>query len=1005
MARRTKTQPKNIGLTDTQAGNLPAQLNPFVGREREIKDLAQLLSSASVENGVASKTGIGARLLTLTGPGGCGKTRLALQVARQLLAQNTFNTNIVWVELAALAEAALVPQAIATALKIRETPQRPLFETLLAILRPQQILLVLDNCEHLLPACTEWVQGLLDACPQLQILATSRAALDFPGEKVWLVPSLSLPESQSLAIATLTQSEAVRLFMDRAAEALPGFRLTTDNAPEVARICQRVDGMPLALELAAARMMLLSPQEIAARLDDSLGLLTHGKATLRPRQQTLRATLDWSYNLLSEPEQRLFRRLAVFAGGFTLEAVEAICGEPHSESVGLSRAQILDTLSELVDKSLVAATAAEPHEPRRFRLLEPIRQYALHQLTESGAASASRNRHLQYFQTLAETTFPYFTSAERSLWLKRLRLEADNLRAALRWALETPDQNVLGLRLAGDLSWFWFFSGLWSEGNDWLERFLKAVPDIGEPQTIRAQALFGLGLLIWGQGQPDPARVRLEEGTRAWRQLGPSGQSGLARTLGFQATTMMVEPYLARGLALQQEGATICRALNDQWTLGVSVSNLGGFARTMGDFDLAITYYEESIAILRPVGDQWMLSLPLMGLGRIAFRQEDYGRANELFKESLIHCRTLEEKWFISRCLGGLAAVAAMQGRWQAAARLFGADEALRQSMGPRMMPHFGWEVEHALKAIGPAVKEAPWLAAWAEGRALTVEQAMAYALGESLIFTPSPSDGHSPASVVVTAAQLAPLRIFALGQGRVIRGNQELVAADWGYAKPRELLFYLLCHQPKPQTKAQIGLALWPEASPTQLRQNLGVALHTLRRVLGHPDWIIFEKGHYSFNRSLPYWFDVETFETQLTEMDRLPPNAPESMRLPLEEALTLWPGDLLEDFVESDWHLLRREELRRRYLQALFQLGEFRFDSGRYTEAAQAYRQALEHDNLLEDGHRALMRCYARLGERGQALRQYETVAALMRTELNATPAPETTALYERLRQGAEV
>lgn len=426
--------------------NLPMQLTSFIGREREMGEIRALLSRS--------------RLLTLVGSGGSGKTRLALQVAAELL--EAYKDGVWLVELAALTDAGLLAQTVAAALNLREQPGRTVEATLTDYLQPRQILLVLDNCEHLLLACAELGEGLLRTCPQLRLLSTSRESLAISGELTYRVPSFAVTELRQLtSVDALIQNEAVRLFVDRATLAAPAFKLTERNVAAVAQICDRLDGIPLAIELAAGRMKGMSVEQIAARLDDRFRLLTGGSRTALPRQQTLRATMDWSHEMLSDSERTVLRRLSVFAGGWTLEAAEAVCAGDGPEP-----GDVLDLVTHLVDKSLVFMEA--PDGEARHRFLETIRQYARDRLMEASEADRVRDRHRDWCIQLAEQAEPHLTSAAQAVWFERLELENHNLRAALEWT-KAGGAPEMGLRLAGPLWRFWNVHGYWREGREWLE--------------------------------------------------------------------------------------------------------------------------------------------------------------------------------------------------------------------------------------------------------------------------------------------------------------------------------------------------------------------------------------------------------------------------------------------------------------------------------------------------------------------------------------------------------
>ena len=448
------------------------------------------------------------RLLTLTGVGGSGKTRLALEVARALV--EAYPDGVWLVELAPLSEEVLVPKAVAEALKVPERPAEPLVETLVEFLRNRELLLILDNCEHLLEAAARLVDKLLDLCSHLRIMATSREAIGVEGEVRWLVPPLSVPEPQGTPSSEeLGAYESVRLFGERARERDPSFSFSPPNALAAAEICRMLEGIPLAIELAAARVSTLSLEQISERLEGSLELLTHGGRTTVPRHRTLKGALGWSYDLLSESERRLFRKLSVFAGGWTLEASEAVCSGD-----GVEEREVLDLLSGLVEKSLVMVRGVDPGGAR-YRLLEPVRQYALDKLEESDEVEEARRRHAEFFLALAEETETEMKGPEQATWLDRLEAENDNLRGALSWALERGEPE-LGLHLAEAFWWFWEARGYFDEGRRWLE---QALAKGSRASSARARALDGVGHLALQLGEVDRAVAAAEEGLKLRTQL------------------------------------------------------------------------------------------------------------------------------------------------------------------------------------------------------------------------------------------------------------------------------------------------------------------------------------------------------------------------------------------------------------------------------------------------------------------------------------------------------
>jgi non-specific serine/threonine protein kinase len=719
-------------------------LTSFIGRDREVAEIKRLLVST--------------RLLTLSGSGGCGKTRLALQVATDLTEQ--FVDGVWWVELAALADADLVPQVVAMALDVREAAGQSFTETLGNYLHSRQALLVLDNCEHLIAACAHLVEALLQACPNLRLLATSREALGISAEMTWLVPSLTVPDADHLpSVEELLRYEAVCLFAQRAAAVLPSFRLTEQNAAAVVQLCRRLDGIPLAIELAAARVKVLTAAQIAERLDDCFRLLTTGSRTALLRHQTLRAAIDWSYELLSDQERMLFYRLAVFAGGWTLEAVEAVCA-----GAGVEHENILDLLSRLLDKSLVIMH--EHGAKARYRLLETVRQYAAEKLLQARESNVVRQRHADFFLRLAEAVEPTINSRERTTVLAMLEEDHDNLRAALHWALETGDVG-LSLRLAGALWWFWFHRGYWSEGRGWLEAAL-ALTGASARTAAQAKVLLGMGLIAFAQVDHATARLRLQESATIYREQ--SDTAGLAYAL-----TLLVVPMVHQGDSLAarphgEEAVALLREVGDAWGLAISLTNLGIVPESQQDYAEAKVLFEESVALFRELGDLWGLSLALRHLGYVFAGQGDYDRAAALYKESLILCSEQGDKWFSSMCLEDLAVVAGLAGDYRRAVRLLAASAVLRELVGTAVRNLYRADYERTLAAARAGLDENAFAAAWDEGRAMTLEQAIAEAQhvvapDQAIELARSPMQPRSPTYPAgLTAREVEVLRLVAQG-------------------------------------------------------------------------------------------------------------------------------------------------------------------------------------------------------------------------------------------------
>ncbi|MGQ0669700.1 MAG: protein kinase domain-containing protein [Actinomycetota bacterium] len=683
--------------------NVPAEVSSFVGREREIAEIKELLDTT--------------RLLTLTGAGGCGKTRLALRVASEILEDHRDG---VWmVKLAALGDPALVPQAIASAIGLTEEPGRPLTETLGDILRSKETLIVLDNCEHLIDACAKLAEELLQACPHLRLLATSREPLGIQGETARRVPSLSFPHPERPpSLPDLARSEGVRLFVDRARAARPDFRLTEDNAPSVVQLCHRLDGLPLAIELAAARVRALTVEQVVARLDDRFRLLTGGSRTALPRQQTLQATMDWSYELLSGRSKALFRRLSVFAGGFALEAVEAVCG-----GLGLEDASILDHLARLVDRSLVLLE--ERGGQARYRLLETVRQYGRDKLLAAGEVATVRDRHFAWCLALAERAEPELEGPEQGTWLDALEANHGNFRAALEWSTAGGGDREAGLRLAGALGGFWLVRGYLSEGLRWLEAALAH--GAGAAPDQRAKVLMAAANLTQDLGDYGAARFFGQQGLAVYREV--SDRRGMARALNALGNTADMAGDHAAARSLYEEALAIWSELGDKHGLARALNNLGNAAWGLKEFATARSLYEEALALYRDVGDVRGASIALSNLGDLAWERGDHAAARSLYEESLVIRRELGNKRGIAWCLKGLAAVAVNLGRAAEAARLFGAAEAVLESIRALQSPVEQEFFEPAVAALRAALSQDALASAWQEGRDLTADEAIGYAL------------------------------------------------------------------------------------------------------------------------------------------------------------------------------------------------------------------------------------------------------------------------------------
>lgn len=689
---------------DARPNNLPIQLTSFIGRAPEIAEVRRLLSAA--------------RLVTLTGAGGAGKTRLALQAAADEV--EGYPGGVWLAEFAPIADPALVSKTVAAALSVPEQPGRDMTETLVNFLRPKKLLLLLDNCEHLLAACSDLAAALLRTCPQLRILATSREGLGVPGETLWRVPSLSLPEDirHLPPPEELVLYDAVRLFVDRAVASGSGFMVTGENALAIAQVCKQLDGIPLAIELAAARVKSLAVEQITARLDNTFRLLTGGSRTVLPRHQTLRAAMDWSYELLLEKERAVLRRLSVFAGGWTLEAAEAVCA-----GGGVEVSDVLDLLTQLVDKSLVVAEIRGGEA--RYGLLETVRQYARDRLMESGDAADARARHGGWYLTLAESADPKLRGPEAEVWLERLESEHDNLRAALEWSKIGETGAEAGLRLAAALTWFWFLHGYWSEGRAWLKAALARSSDA--PLSVQPSALSGAAFLAWRQGDFEQAMRLGEKGLTLSRNLGDRRHA--AWLLIWLGVVLLRKAEYGRALARLEESLDLSRELGDKWLMALAVAQLGRVEWHRGDFEQAAALHTESLTLVREAGDKWAIAYNLRNLGMDMLSQGDYKRAAAYCSEGLDLCRQVGDRWVAEECLDALAVVASAMRLYEKAARLFGAADALHEILRSHRSAAYQAQLDQSITRARIGLGETIFAAAWAEGRRITLEQAIEYAL------------------------------------------------------------------------------------------------------------------------------------------------------------------------------------------------------------------------------------------------------------------------------------
>lgn len=708
----TGAQPTTLpGLSLGGWQRLPALLTSFVGRKAELAELRHVLPTR--------------RLVTLTGSGGVGKTRLAMAVASALA--NSYLDGMALVELAPLAEPSVVPHAVAELLGVPEQAGRRMEDVLAQVLESRHLLLVLDNCEHLVAACAGLADLLLRGCPRLQILATSREPLDIAGEVVWRVPPLSIPEqSRDVSPQEAAQHDAVQLFVERAEAARPDFGLDERNAPSVVEVCRRLDGIPLAIELAAARVRVLGPEQILERLGDRFRLLVGGSRTAPSRQQTLRATIDWSYGLLSDVERVVFDSLSVFAGSWSLEACEAVCASATVEAVAPSA--VLDLLTQLIDKSLVLAEPSAAGDIR-YRMLETLRAYASDRLQEGGDANAVRARHTAYFLDMAEWVARDLKGPDEPAALERLQRERDNLRAALAWSIDTGNAES-GMRLAGALVDFWA-RGYMTEGRAWLTRILE-LDRVASPR-LRAIALCAAGSLARAQLDGSAAVKLFREGLELARACGDQlatamALKGLGNSVYLEGVARVAvyeeaEALLSQSLALFRQLSLDSEVASGLWCLGNVVA-------LRGDAEAAEGLYHDSLAISEVYGPPSLAALNLHRLGHLACVRGDSKQATSLLEQGLHLSVQLDHPRGISHCVGSLALVAASRAEWERAARLLGACAGMREALGMRQAEWHAADLQRGLDAARNRLGDAPFHAAWAAGRSLSVEQAV----GEALI-------------------------------------------------------------------------------------------------------------------------------------------------------------------------------------------------------------------------------------------------------------------------------
>ena len=677
----------DASAAQTPKHNLPHQLTSFIGREKEIAELERLLATT--------------RLLTLTGSGGCGKSRLALQAAPRML--HAYPDGIWLAELAPLERASLVTQTVARVLAIKEQAGKALLDTVAESVASRKLLLVLDNAEHLLAACGELVDLLLRRCDRLAILVTSRERLGIAGELTYRVPSLSVPDTRGDATPEeALASEAARLFIERARLQRPELVITEKDATPLASMCRRLDGIALAIELAAPRVRTMSIGELSRRIDDRFSLLTEGSRTALPRHRTLRSLIDWSHDLLHDAEKRVLWRAAVFGGGWTLEGAESVCsGTP------VDRREVLDILTSLADKNLVTVDTRE--EVTRFGMLETVRHYALDRLRESTEEDAVRARHLEYFLQLAERLDEPQADEARLRWLDQAQGDLDNLRAALAWCEADATRAVTGLALAGRLYWLWITRIHPGEGRGWVARLLAADPT-AERREAHARAFHAAGTLAVHQADLAAAEACHREALAIWRRLGDRRQ--MLRSLGSLGNVAMEQGRSSDATALYEEAVALARELGDRRSITVGLTNLGTMALERDDYTKGGALLEEAVSVGREVGRR-SAAEPLAGLGWVRFRQGDLVAARAHLTEGLEALREFGGRRGIAQTLQWSGIVAYAEGDIDTARMQLRQSLALNHAMGN------GQDVASGLEAFAVSMASAtPMTAARLWGRA-----------------------------------------------------------------------------------------------------------------------------------------------------------------------------------------------------------------------------------------------------------------------------------------------
>jgi len=978
---------------------IPLPLTPLIGREREVLDLLELLDST--------------RLLTLTGTGGSGKTRLALEVLARRNARDEGSPGegaACWVELAAVADPALLPQQIVRALGVREEIRGDEPAVVLPFITEAPLLLVLDNCEHLVDACARMARELLGARPNLTILVTSREALGVTGERAWLVPGLAVPDPADPPEA-MAQAGAMRLFEERARDVSREFALTPANVGIVADVCRRLDGIPLAIELAAARIRVLSVEQIRDRLDDVFSLLTSGGRGVVPRHRTLRAAIDWSYDLLPESARVLLMRLSVFRGGFTLDGAAAVGGEEEEDPL-----EVLEQVARLVDRSLLKVK--EVDGAARYTLLETIRQYGFKRLEASGEVERIRERHAHFFASEAARAAPHMTRADRQTYVNHLLTDIQNLREALSWLKSgAPARHM---EMVADLWWFWFFTRFWKEADAWIQDALS-LPEAKSPGQARARLLLAAGALATLQARVEEGREFLEEAADLAEGTGNEYTGAMAQNYLALSYAQLVDPrvkdHAARALAWFREHPE-----ESGHRLSLLMSALA--AEIEGDRVRADRLSAEAVRVARRFGpadlgatlQNWSLLWALRG---------DYERAERLVMASLVELRKEHSYMFLARGFAFMGEVAGIRGEPVRGARLLGVAHGIRESIGASPFGTDAARVARVVPRLRKEAGDAAFDAAFTEGVSLRWEsvldelleewedeglwavlEATADEVGGALAHPadPAPAD---PAPIIPSPrepnasprADTEPstkLRVHTLGTFEL--EGETVEPGTWSYARPVELLVFLLLN-PRGVTRREIGDAIWPDSTASQVKNSYHVTLHHLRKRLGDPSWIVLEGERYRLARERGMEWDAERFEKEVHALLRTvePANTER-----LSAVLARYRGPLLDGAGEARWLEDARDHYHRLYVDGLLLLARTLEAAGDLDASVEAWARLVSVDELNEEGHRGLMRGWALTGARDRALRHFDRLRILLKETLETEPEEETLRLQQELAAG---